>query len=112
MAPLPIHPLGRKDRPAHGSTGSNHHREPSPPRTSLPLVLGNPAPGETLSQRASGERRRSGAALLQSLAQSSAQNLGERTRPFGRKRLWLGAGTAPARQHPRRPVLPLSDEIR
>ena len=31
MEPVAIHPLGRKDRPAHRSTGSNPYREPSPP---------------------------------------------------------------------------------
>ena len=28
MDSLPFHPLGRKDRPQHRSTSSNHHREP------------------------------------------------------------------------------------
>ena len=67
-----------KNRSAHRSTDSNDSREPCPPRARLPLVLGNPAPGETLPQRASGKRRRSGTALLKSLAQSAAQNPGER----------------------------------
>ena len=86
------------------------YRHPNSSRARLPLLLGNPTPGETLPQRASGERLSASPSLRRSVVQSFAQHPGQRPGSLGRQSRQLTACSSRSRKHPRQRLLPLKKE--